>query len=443
MKLKIFQNMNIFRGRDGFQKADLSETEEKITNPERGFFQIFPFVIGEPVDYTTVKSCLLPDESLVLVIFDLRVYIRAELPSEALGQMREILGFFAEEGKDVILRGVYDREGKAMEKEPSLFGQVSRHMEQIAMLLGESGIKAFVWQGLLVGNWGEMHGSRYLDDKYLCSLAELLQDHAAGKLYFAVRTPALLKKTLRTGAIKEAADKGWGLFNDALMGSETDCGTYSVGEVQRREEISYAAKAALCAPFGGEVVRGETTVDRSYAEQLSREDVLKYLSQMHVTYLNRQHDVSVLEGWKRHGIYDYVETHLGYRFRVTDVKARVCEGDAGDALTGKLLIENSGFAPIYSETESCIIVEDASGKRTQTPVSLDLSGDRPLGPDSGAVSREPDFTTKFETDFSIDIPGAAVRPVRFFLLTGRRRDGRTIRFANRQTPDGSVLLGEW
>lgn len=443
MKLSIFRNKNIFCGRDGFQKADLSETEDKIANPERGFFQILPLCIGEPVDYEAIKSCLLPDESLVLVIFDIGAYIRTDLPAEALGQMREILGFFAEEGKDVILRGVYDREGKAMGREPSLFGQVSRHMEQIALLLAEPGIKVFIWQGLLVGNWGEMHGSRYLDDKYLCSLAELLQDYAAGKMYFAVRTPALLKKVLRTGGLDEAADKGCGLFNDAIMGSETDCGTYSVGETQRREEISYAAKAALCAPFGGEVVRGEATGGRSYAERLSREEVLKYLSGMHVTYLNRQHDVSVLERWKREGFYDYVEAHLGYRVRVTNVKAKVSAGTAGSTLSGKLFVENSGFAPIYSETESCIVTEDAAGERTSTPVLLDMRSPRSLEKDSRADNREPDFTTRFEIDFSIDIPAAAVRPVRFYLLTGRRRDGRTIRFANRQTPDGSVLLGEW
>lgn len=429
--------------REKFIKADLEEIPDVLVNPDRGWFQIFPFTLGEEPDLETVKQCLLPGERLVLVIPDIGRYAESELPGEALEQLRRILSFFAELKKDILLRVVYDRDGKAMEHEPSLFQRVSTHMEQIAGVVAEYGESVFVYQGILVGNWGEMHGSRYLDEKHISNLSALLRDRLRDRVFLAMRTPAQVRMQLETGTAEEAAGKRIGLFDDSILGSETDRGTYSTDAVKREEEIAFSEKLCARVPNGGELVWGE-----GYMDTLSQEEIIRRLGRIHVTYLNRQHDKRVLDRWKntsctcrgvfyQKSFYDYVEAYMGYRFIVQDVWLERPGGTAPDAGSGERLLRlklqlklrNLGFAPIYRRTESVIIWQDADGRGGELPVGLDLS----------AVTD----SKSFECETRIAVPAEAVHPVRLSLLTKRSFDGEVIRFANRQTGDGRVLLGEW
>ena len=60
----------------------------------------------------------------------------------------------------MILRPVYDREGKGRECEPDSFEQVLEHLQQIGGLLRDMQHSVFIFQGMLAGSWGEMHDSR-------------------------------------------------------------------------------------------------------------------------------------------------------------------------------------------------------------------------------------------------------------------------------------------
>lgn len=62
----------------------------------------------------------------------------------------------------MILRFSYDLEGKGLEKEPGSIRLVEEHMQQIGEVIREYADDIFAVQGILIGNWGEMHGSRYL-----------------------------------------------------------------------------------------------------------------------------------------------------------------------------------------------------------------------------------------------------------------------------------------
>lgn len=437
---KMFDKFRIFNSRSNFRRADLTETAEAFCNPDRGWYQIVPFVLGEDfekqVSFEDLKGCLLPEERLVLILLDIGRYAEEKLPDMALDQMRQILGFFAENKKDILVRALYDREGRAPEREPSLFSRVSMHMEQVAAVVAQFREAVFVYQGLLVGNWGEMHGSRYLEEKHLASLAAHLQDHIRGKQFLAVRTPAHLRKLITTGEWNEAAQRGIGLFDDAMFGSETDCGTFSAKDGSREEELRFLEQLTLQVPFGGEAVYGDGSFGR-----VSPEVFLGRLRQLHVTYLNRQHDLRLLEQWKQtpypyagafggKSLYEYIGAHLGYRFWVRDVHGRgKTQADGTSLVQLELTVQNLGFAPIYRETESFLCWEDAEGRNGCNGIALDvrsIKGQQPL-----------------EQSLSIELPQEAVRPCRLFLMTKRRFDGTVIRFANHQTADGKVLLGEW
>lgn len=61
----------------------------------------------------------------------------------------------------MILRFSYDLEGKGLEKEPGSIRLVEEHMRR-SEKSREYADDIFAVQGILIGNWGEMHGSRYL-----------------------------------------------------------------------------------------------------------------------------------------------------------------------------------------------------------------------------------------------------------------------------------------
>ena len=92
-----------------------------------------------------------------------------EIPKEALLHIGQILEFFRRNGKEMILRFVYDNEGKGMEREPLTVSMVKRHMEQIGGAIRPYMEDILVLQGIFVGNWGEMHGSKLATPLQKCS----------------------------------------------------------------------------------------------------------------------------------------------------------------------------------------------------------------------------------------------------------------------------------
>lgn len=414
-----------------FHKASLEECTDVLVNPDRGWYQIFPFAAGDGFSEEEIRSCLLKEERLVLVLFNIGRCGNGELSRETLEQMRAILAFFVREEKDIILRVTYDTEGKAMGSEPSLFEFVSRHMEQISALAGEFGERIFVYQGLLIGNWGEMHGSRYLEEKYLVSLADTAREGMQEHVFGAVRTPAQRRILIQNAQKKEEQSRMVGIYDDAILGSIHDRGTYSMEKAARESEIDQINQAGLRVPCGGEAVWGE-----GYAGTLSAEKILQYLSRIRVTYLNRQHDGRILDYWKtvpcgQKGVfvgatlYDYIGAHLGYRFVVRGIRVRLKKDAKGCSLAVSLRIENLGFAPIYRHTESFLLWQDRQGRTGTVQIPVDLCG----------------MIDNYEKTFEIAIDTDC--PAKLSLLTRRALDGTRIRFANRQTEDGSVWLGEW
>ena len=65
------------------------------------------------------------------MLLDIYKYHSMPLDETALNSIRDILSFFVHYKKDVILRPVYDREGKGLEAEPESFELVLTHLIQI------------------------------------------------------------------------------------------------------------------------------------------------------------------------------------------------------------------------------------------------------------------------------------------------------------------------
>ena len=285
------------------------------------------------------------------------------LDGEAIEQIRRIICFFSAHKKNIIFRPVYDHEGRGEEKEPDTFEMIKSHLSAIADLVLEHSDSIYVFQGLLVGNWGEMHGSKYLGKGHLRELTSILDEKLAGKVYLAVRRPVYYRK-IRDGYESGEDQCKMGMFDDAIFASETDFGTFGINEAtewekswNRDSELTFMETICLNAPNGGETVWGE-----AYTDKLSSKEIIRALAKMRLSYLNRLYDKKVLDKWnlipsgasgiwKLSSLYSYVEAHLGYRYVVESIS----DSRNKDLFELGICVANTGFAPAYKDIELKLI----------------------------------------------------------------------------------------
>lgn len=338
----IFFNKN---KKVSFQKGNLIEGNQTCNNPSRGWYCIHTFSAKEPLDEEELKWCIQRENQLALVIVDIGYYSQEKIDEFGLDNIRRILDFFTKVGQEMILRIVYDTEGKGMEKEPSLSLQVQQNMQQIGPIIEEYKDSIFTLQGLLLGNWGEMHGSKFLSSSNLKTLAMCMRQSVNGACRMAVRRPVQWRMI---------GDENIGLFDDAMLASKSHMGTF--GEKKKKEasweeawsredELDFENQLCMQVPMGGEVVYGEETV--------SEEEVKACFERMHVSYLNCVYDDRVLGEWKKTSFYDYIGNHLGYRYVVTGAKIENKKRHLHIEIT------NVGFAPIYDEVVLSLLCVDA------------------------------------------------------------------------------------
>lgn len=299
------------------ERAVLKESTKDFTNPGRGWYHIYTFRLGKPDAQQLRWQPYYEKETLALVRMDLRDFKEKLLDETALQYAEEILDTFADNGKDVILRACYDTEGNGLLREPSSFSLVLRHLRQVGALVRKHAAQIYVVQGLLVGSWGEMHSSRFLDPLQLQRMGEVWKAAAGEEIPLAVRKPCFMRMLPQVRRI--------GLYDDALCSTETHMGTF--GEKRQsdtvwedawcpKEEIAFLSEQIGRVPCGGEALSGE---------DYSVQEILTQMKEMQVSYLNSVYDPIRLQEWKGKklsgdlNLYDVISEHLGYRFVVKKV----------------------------------------------------------------------------------------------------------------------------
>ena len=366
-----------------------TESARELKNPGRGFYNLYRFMItDENTNYwKQVKEFYKTDEktSLTLVEINLQNYRDGEISSAGLNNITYLFQALEDTGKQLIVRFVYDWDGENELHEPETIDIILRHMEQLEEVLREADSQIFILQGLFIGNWGEMNGTKYYNEEALLQLTEKLMDVTDPSVYLAVRTPFQWRTI--TG-IENISDRTFrnhpfagrlSLYNDGMLGNATDYGTYQVSGLQgeelsvRERELKFQEELCSRVPNGGEVIH-----DNRYNDF---ENAIKDLSTMHVTYLNAVHDPEVLDKWRKVKItengcfqgmdgYTYIERHLGYRLLIKET------GFSYSFLANSVQIDvtmkNVGFAPLYSEAEAGLLLYD---KRQDTCLLYEMKGD--------------------------------------------------------------------
>ncbi len=229
-------------------------------------------------------------------------------------------------------------------------------------------------QGLFIGNWGEMNGTKYSNQQDMQVLARQLAEVTDKSTFLSVRMPMQWRMVTE---IEEASEvvrgdgtlaSRLGLFNDGMLGSWSDYGTYGEHTKEehgyftywnREQELEFQEVLCKSVPIGGEVI-----IDNPYNDF---ENALQDMKRMHVTYLNKDYDRNVLDKWagimvSEEGCFQgmdglsYIERHLGYRLLIssTALDYQFIE----DRLAVDVVLRNVGFAPIYHEADVWIILKD-------------------------------------------------------------------------------------
>lgn len=429
-----------YQGNIRMKNVSFQESARELRNPGRGFYNLYRFMItDEKENYWQLVQELYRDDvntSLSLVEINLQEYREGEISEAGMGNITSLFQALRELDKQLIVRFLYDWDGESEKYEPETVDIILTHMKQLGKVLQESSDQIFIVQGLFIGNWGEMNGTKYFGDGDMKRLADMMGDVAAHDTYLAVRTPEQwrritgLKEATEDALMKHPAAGRISLYNDGMLGSESDYGTYRVYEVkgkrvsERKEELAFQEALCRWVPNGGEVINDNACNDLAQA--------VKDLATMHVTYLNEGHDQAVLEKWKKTKItekgcyrgmdgYTYIERHLGYRLLIE--KSDIRFNSFRDCVEVSVTMKNVGFAPLYRETETELVLYDKEADRRLT---FNMEGN--LRSLSGG--NEPEKVTKLRTQISVDDLMTGKYEVYFSIIDVKT--GQRILLANEQ-----------
>ncbi|MCM1044800.1 MAG: DUF4832 domain-containing protein [Candidatus Gastranaerophilales bacterium] len=435
-----------------YQSVSYVEGNVSLDNPYCGFYHMYGFALSEEDAATAADQCRqridFCDTQLMLIEINLKNYSNSDLSDAALAQLDAILSELYTAKKQVILRFLYDWDGRANKTEPASIDQILRHMDQTAPIVNKYADAILITQGTFAGNYGEMTSPHYGSTEHNRQLITHLASVTSPAIFLSVRTPAQLRGILDTklpvteeNAFGSELAARLGLYNDGMLGSVFDLGTYDDTPFEdsdnpakagtRSEELAFQEYLCQYVPNGGEVV-----INNAYNDL---ENAIPDLRRMHITYLNIAYDSAVLNKWKDtiyqeddcfDGIsgYDYINAHLGYRYVLSSSRLSWNKRDLSSASLS-LTIWNTGFAPAYRLFEAALTLEETeTGASQSLTVFLD---NRTIRAGSKSTFSLPLDLSQF-ADGTYDI---------YFSLSDPYT-GQTIGFANADIPDaGNIFLG--
>lgn len=389
---------NTHANRMTWSREAFPESTRILSNPYQGFYHMIGYTLSDDRILDSQISDMVDSytDSLVLVEINLKNYRKTQISEQGLTQLDHILTAWSKSPSNtkLILRFLYDWDGLALATEPESLELILTHMDQVSILVNRHRDTVYLMQGIFIGNWGEMHHSNYMDEASVKTLIGHLNDVIDPSIYLSVRTPAQWRMILALYDIPAkfpafGADHSLmgrlGLFNDGILGSESDLGTY--GNTPRREaaspsyqgtreeELKFQNQLCTYVPNGGEVIYHQSISDLQTS--------VSALRTMHVSYLNADYDSRVLEKWKNtvwtdkdafHGCdgYSYVKAHLGYRYLIRNFHIKK-SGILRPRLHLTLTLENNGFSNTLKPFETSMTFKNTTtGTCFTVPLQADL-----------------------------------------------------------------------
>jgi hypothetical protein len=368
---------------------DYRESKQGLKNPERGWYSIVGCRVNDDeadadaFTETLEKQCNEGD-TLVLVLFNLAHYRNSNISRNGLQYIDRMIKNVKKAGLKAIIRFEYDWDGKGKKMEPDRIDTVLKHMEQVGPILNKNKNAIYLLQGIFVGSYGEMNGSKFLNEENFKTLLNAYLNVTDDSLQLSVRTSAYWRAFAQSNEPLDSYTTHpyarIGLYNDGLCSSDSDLGTYSDGSSidqgyikswNRQEELDFQSHLCQYVPNGGEMAVLSTYND------LDR--IINEFPVLHISYLNRMYNSEVLDKWKRtiyyakdskdsyNGVdgYQYIGDHLGYRFVLKKVTIPKKVYSTGKAVI-QVAIENTGFSNLYHKKRIDLILQNKDTKECLT-----------------------------------------------------------------------------
>lgn len=390
-----------------FTPANFTESAKALQNPYCGFYRLLQYLAADEKDpQDWIAEFLVPQAGgLCLLEINLQEYSSRPLDPSALAGIDRLFSAAHENNIELIVRFLYDWDGKPLNTEPKDLSLVRTHITELSDIVNRHTDCIYILQGCLTGAYGEMHDGRFSTSAAQKELITLLAESIDPTVFLAVRRPVMQRlftesslSVTKKNAFDGSHKARLGLYNDGIFGSETDLGTYAAVPASisgtgtpsaawkqyperpctRPAELSFQDKLCTFVPNGGEAVG--TTAFSVYLA------CIRDLMQMHVSYLNADYDPKLISAWKEKNctdtgqflsgrsafdgitfkknsfnesvfdgcsLYDYVSAHLGYRYLITSAEVKPAPPGR---LNFRITIENRGFAPAYRKFETTLIL---------------------------------------------------------------------------------------
>ncbi len=338
---------------------NFTESTDNVVNPERGFYVGYNLV--EPQRAANVRAA---GHTLALSIVRLDAYRDKSLDSALLTTLDTGLAAARAAGIKVILRFTYNSSFSADASKSRILG----HISQLKPLLEDNADVISVMQAGFIGAWGEWHSSTNGldndDDRsdILNAILAALPSHRGVQ----VRTPMFKAAAFGATALSESEAytsterARTGHHNDCFLASASDLGTFASPVATWQ---SYVAGDGQYTAIGGETCA-------VYEARTNCAAAVAAMESQHWSYLNREYNQTVIDGWIEDGCYAEIQQHLGYRFALDHVSHSATVAPGG-VLELEVAVHNHGFASPFNERAVEIVLSNGSERHTVQLTDLD------------------------------------------------------------------------
>ena len=370
-----------------FTPQTFTASNEPLDNPYCGWYRTYSYTIAEDVtfDASTVSRALTTDNTtrLCLLKIDLGAYGNDSLSDHALSEITAILASWSSTDKQILLRFCYENTPVLPSTEPPNLTNVYLHMEQLSPIINQYAGHIYALEGLFVDeSLSDTVASRLTSDE-LADLSAYYASLTDDEIYLGIHdSTQYLTVTGQTEipSAKNAYDGSLayrlGIFNDGITGQLSEAG------------LRATAALSQFVPHGGTMGDDATLTDLTTA--------IDTLRNQQVSYLESTDNNAIIEAWKNTtydddpvfaGLtgYDYMTTHLGYRYVVSSADFSFDTWhDSHAELT--VTIDNVGFSSAYRRFETSIILRNTETEEMITlPIDMD---NRTWAPSEAATIRQ-------------------------------------------------------
>lgn len=366
-------------------------------NPERGFITMLEGKKKNKNPYHAVfgkESYLTKHQtndkgSLILVLYYIDDFKDKEvIPDSVLNAFDKDMQVLRNYGMKCILRFAYTNEDYKKVIAPgdtvrtaidAPLSIIEKHLAQYKSRWKANADVIFTFQAGFIGQYGEWYYTENFTNKsshitterklFLDTLLKAVPENRAIQL----RTPLFKTEYLEAISASAAAltpeeafsgspKARLGHHNDAFLNGKENQGTYRDTAKQK----PYIAQETLFVPIGGE---SNITKDDQASLMASYDLTVAEMSRLHWTFIQSGYSKNVTNMWRENHTFDTLNKYMGYRYQLLSATLPD-KAKAGDKMTVKLQIKNTGYAPLYNERPVYLVLKNSS-KTYSLPLQTD------------------------------------------------------------------------